>query len=152
MPPRLKKRFRAICLLLLSLFLCALRVDSQQTPLAPPNSNASPSPTPAVFSPQTLADLKRLHQAALNSDYAYKQVAHLANNIGPRLSGSAQAAKAVEYVANELKGVGCQVQLEKVMVTHWVRGEETATLVQFPGTAENTTHKIDLCALGPRVA
>ena len=67
------------------------RSHGQQSPfeLTPPK----PSPTPVVFSPQTLADLKRLQQAALNSDYAYKQVAHLANNIGPRLSGSAQAAK-----------------------------------------------------------
>ncbi len=120
--------------------------------MAPPNSNASPSPTPAVFSPQTLADLKRLQQAALSSDYAYKQVAHLANNIGPRLSGSVQAAKSVQYIASELKAMGCEVQLERVMVPHWVRGEETAALVQFPGQAENTTQKIVLCALGASVA
>ena len=117
---------------------------------SPPDT--TPSPTPVVFSPQTLADLKRLQQAALNSDYAYRQVAHLANNIGPRLSGSAQAAKAVEYVASELKAIGCEVQLEKVMVPHWVRGEETAALVQFPGQAENTTQKIVLTALGASVA
>src|SRR5438105_613737 len=117
-------------------------------------STATPTPTatPVVFSPQTLGELKRLQQAALNSDYAYRQVAHLANNIGPRLSGSAQAAKAVEYVANELKAIGCEVQLGKVMVPHWVRGEETAALVQFPGQAENTTQKIVLCALGASVA
>ncbi|MDQ2824558.1 MAG: M20/M25/M40 family metallo-hydrolase [Verrucomicrobiota bacterium] len=112
----------------------------------------TPTATPIVFSAQTLADLKRLQQAALASDYAYKQVAHLANNIGPRLSGSAQAAKAVEYVAGELKAIGCEVQLEKVMVPHWVRGEETAALVQWPGMAENTTQKIMLCALGASVA
>src|SRR5438309_1889286 len=112
----------------------------------------TPTATPNVFSPQTLADLKRLKQAALNSDYAYRQVAHLASNIGPRLSGSAQAAKAVEYVAGELKAIGCEVQLEKLMVPHWVRGEETAALVQFPGMAENTTQKIVLCALGASVA
>jgi carboxypeptidase Q len=112
----------------------------------------SPSATPIVFSTQTLADLKRLQQAALASDYAYKQVAHLSNNIGPRLTGSAQAAKAVEYVAGELKAIGCEVQLEKVMVPHWVRGEETAALVQWPGMAENTTQKIVLCALGASVA
>jgi carboxypeptidase Q len=134
------------------LFLCALRVDAQQTRAAVSNSNASPSPTPAVFSPQTLAELKRLQQVALSSDYAYKQVAHLANNIGPRLSGSVQAAKSVQYVASELKALGCEVQLERVMVPHWVRGEETAALVQFPGQAENTTHKIVLCALGASVA
>jgi len=107
---------------------------------------------PVVFSPQTLSDLKRLQQAALSSDYAYRQVAHLANNIGPRLTGSAQAAKAVEYVAGELKTIGCEVQLEKVMVPHWVRGEEKAALVQWPGMAENTTQKIVLCALGGSVA
>jgi hypothetical protein len=79
-------------------------------------------------------------------------VAHLSNNIGPRLSGSAQAAKAVEYVAEQLKAIGCEVQLEKAMVPHWVRGEETAALVQFPGQAENTTQKVVLCALGGSVA
>jgi carboxypeptidase Q len=121
-----------------------------------PQEQSTPTPTPTatpvVFSPQTLSDLKRLQQAALSSDYAYRQVAHLANNIGPRLTGSAQAAKAVEYVAAELKAIGCEVQLEKVMVPHWVRGEETAALVQWPGQAENTTQKIVLCALGGSVA
>src|SRR5678815_5238851 len=103
-------------------WLCLTSAFAQQ---AAPTSTATPTPTatPAVFSPQTLAELKRLQQAALTSDYAYRRVAHLANNIGPRLSGSAQAAKAVEYVANELKSIGCEVQLEKVMVPHWVRGE-----------------------------
>src|SRR5881409_569252 len=145
-------QFRIVSLLSLSLFLCALRVDGQETPAAASNRSASPSPTPAIFSPQALAELKGLQQAALSSDYAYRQVAHLANNIGPRLSGSAKAAKAVEYVANELKAIGCEVQLEKVMVPHWVRGEETAALVQFPGQAPDTTQKIVLCALGASVA
>src|ERR1041384_8518179 len=121
---------------------------------AAPESTSTPTPmaTPTVFSPQTLGELKRLQQAALNSDYAYRQVAHLANNIGQRLSGSPQAAKAVDYVASELKAIGCEVHLEKVMVPHWVRGEETAALVQFPGQAPNTTQKIVLCALGGSVA
>jgi carboxypeptidase Q len=145
-------QFRLIALLSFSLFLCGPRVDAQQTPAVASSPKVSPSATPAVFSQPTLADLKRLRQAALNSDYAYRQVAHLANNIGPRLTGSAQAAKAVEYVANELKAIGCEVQLEKVMVPHWVRGEETAALVQFPGQAESTTQKIVLCALGASVA
>src|SRR6266581_3463321 len=132
-------------------WLCLTSAFAQQ---AAPTSTATltPTPTPIVFSAQTLADLKQLRQAALNSDFAYKQVAHLANNIGPRLSGSAQAAKAVEYVTSELKAIGCEVQLEKVMVHHWVRGEETAALIQFPGQANNTTQKIVLCALGASVA
>src|SRR5713101_3136791 len=122
------------------------------SPAEASTTTPTPTATPNVFSPQTLSDLKRLQQAALSSDYAYRQVAHLADNIGPRLTGSAQAAKAVEYVAGELKAIGCEVQLEKVTVPHWVRGEETAALVQFPGQAENTTQKILLCALGASVA
>lgn len=112
----------------------------------------SPSATPVNFSPQTLAELKQLQEAALKSDYAYRQVAHVCNNIGPRLSGSAQAAKAVEYVASEMKALGLEVKLEKVMVPHWVRGEETAALVEFPGQAKDTTQKIVLTALGGSVA
>src|SRR4051812_3330476 len=125
---------------------------AQQTPAIASSPNGSPSATPPVFSPQTLSELKQLQKAALESDYAYRQVAHLANNIGPRLSGSAQAAKAVEYVAGELRALGCEVHLEKVMVPHWVRGEEAAVLVQFLGQAANTAQKIVLCALGNSVA
>src|SRR2546428_5910041 len=121
-----------------------------------PQEQSTPTPTPTatpvVFSPQTLADLKRLQQAALSGDYAYRQVAHLADNIGPRLTGSVQAAKAVEYVAGELKAIGCEVQLEKVMVPHWVRGEETAALVNWPGMADGRTQKALLCGLAGSVA
>src|SRR5256886_7448576 len=137
-------RVRAFAILGSLLLCCGIQGKAQSTP--------TPTPTPNVFSAQTLADLKRLQQAALSSDYAFRQVAHLSNNIGPRLSGSAQAAKAVEYVGSELKVIGCDVQLEKVMVPHWIRGEESAALVQFPGMAENTTQKIILCALGASVS
>src|SRR5215216_4607959 len=140
--------FCAISLAFVLSFVWAVRVSAQSAPVA----TSSPSPTPPVFSPETLSELKQLQKAALESDYAYRQVAHLANNIGPRLSGSAQAAKAVEYVAAELKALGCKVQLEKVMVPHWIRGEESAALVQFPGHVPNTTQKIVLCALGGSVA
>jgi hypothetical protein len=140
---------RRLCLAVIYGALTGQFAHGQQSPSSTP---PKPSPTPVVFSQQTLAELKWLQQAALSSDYAYRQVAHLANNIGPRLSGSAQAAKAVEYIANELKAIGCDVQLERVMVPRWVRGEETAALVQFPGQAENTMQKIVLCALGASVA
>ncbi|MEO5719015.1 MAG: M20/M25/M40 family metallo-hydrolase [Chthoniobacterales bacterium] len=121
------------------------------TPEKTESVSPTPSPTPVLYSPQTLAELKKLQAAALTSDYAYRQVAHLSNNIGPRLSGSAQAQKAVEYVAGELKALGLEVQLEKVMVPHWVRGEETAALVQFQGQAPETTQKVILTALGGSV-
>jgi hypothetical protein len=134
-------------LALASLFsIASLRCAAQENSPTP-----TPTPTPP-YSAQTLSELKQLQEAALKSDYAYRQVAHLSNNIGPRLTGSAQAQKAVDYVAAELKALGLEVQLEKVIVPHWVRGEEMAALVEFPGMAENTTQKIVLCALGSSVA
>src|SRR5947207_2907443 len=138
---------------LVSLFGASFSALAQPAqPEASSTPAASPSATPIFFGDQTLANLKQLRQAALASDYAFKQVAHLANNIGPRLTGSVQAAKAVEYVADEVKALGCDVQLEKVMVPHWVRGEETAELIQWPGQAAGTAQKIVLCALGGSVA
>src|SRR5438046_8877895 len=91
----LKNRFRPTFLFSLLLLLCAPSVNAQQTPAA--TSSPSASPTPVVFSAQTLPELKRLQQSALTSDYAYRQVAHLSNNIVPRLTGSAHAPKAGEY-------------------------------------------------------
>ncbi|HEY4282055.1 MAG TPA: M20/M25/M40 family metallo-hydrolase [Chthoniobacterales bacterium] len=155
-----------------TLYLLALGVLSTLNPAGAfaqsdsPSSSATPArdqtlSTGAVhgsagpnqaFTAKTLSELNQLQEAALESDYAYRQVAHLANNIGPRLSGSLSAAKAVEYVAAELKNLGCEVTLEKVMVPHWVRGEETAALAQYSGQAEHTTQKIVLCALGGSVA
>ncbi|MBA2243109.1 MAG: peptidase M28 family protein, partial [Chthoniobacterales bacterium] len=136
--------------LLLGIWLAtsSLAYAQQVTPTPSP----SPSPTPTQFSSQTLSELKQLQQAALASEYAYRQVAYLSNNIGPRLSGSAQAQKAVDYVATELRALGLDVRTEKVMVPHWVRGEEVAALVEFPGQAANTTQKIVLTALGGSVA
>src|SRR5438874_1333146 len=109
--------------------VCAQPPAGMQTP-AP-----TPASTPAVFSEQTLSEARQIQRAAFSSDYAWRQVAHLANNIGPRLSGSAQAAKAVSYVADELRALGCEVQLEKTSVPHWVRGDERAELTQFAGQA-----------------
>lgn len=139
-------------LITLSLGWAAAPSPDSVAPEKMESPTSSPSPTPVLYAPQTLVELKKLQQTALASDYAYRQVAHLSNNIGPRLSGSVQAQKAVEYVADELKALGLEVQLEKVMVPHWVRGEETAALVQFPGQAPETTQKIVLTALGGSVA
>ena len=151
--------------LLIISFLVSVWARSAVPAQSTPTANSSPvrdqtlslsapaaAGSPAAISAQTVTELRQIQRAALESDYAYRQVAHLANNIGPRLSGSAQAGKAVEYVSAQLKNVGCEVTLEKVMVPHWVRGQETAALVQYPGQAEGASQKIVLCALGPSVA
>jgi len=91
--------------------------------------------------------MKQIQQAALQDNYVYEQTAHLTDNIGPRPAGSAQAAGAVQYVADELRKLGLEVTLEKVMVPHWVRGEEHAELVGYPGQVPGTQQKIVVTGL-----
>lgn len=111
-----------------------------------------PTPTPTLYSDKTLSAMVQLQRAASSSDYAYRQTRFLTNNIGPRLSGSSQAARAVEYVADEMRKAGLEVTLQKVMVPHWVRGIETGEIIEFPGMAAGTTQKIVLTALGGSIA
>jgi carboxypeptidase Q len=93
-------------------------------------------------------ELVAIRDAALADDYAYRQTAHLTDNIGPRPSGSPQAEAAVEYVAGQLRHLGLEVRLEDVHVRRWTRGVETAELTDYPGQAPGTTQKIVLTALG----
>jgi carboxypeptidase Q len=129
--------------------------QTPQTKPAPPPFAMPPQTTQAQrdnFPDQLLEELARIKSAALTDDYAYKQVAHLTENIGPRPSGSLQAKAAVEYVAAELRQLGLEVQLEEVKVPHWVRGAETAELVEYPGQVAGTTQKVVLAALGGSMA
>jgi carboxypeptidase Q len=95
-----------------------------------------------------IATMARLRDAALQDSYALVELRHLTDNIGPRLSGSPQAQQAVEYVAAEMRALGAEVQLEKTLVPHWVRGAETGELIGWPGQTPGTTQKIVLTALG----
>src|SRR3954469_6461892 len=76
----------------------------------------SVQPGKPTLSQETVAELRRVQKAALDSDYAYSQVEHMTDAIGPRLSGSPQAQKAVEYVAEEMRRLGMVVQLQKLQV------------------------------------
>lgn len=127
--------------LTLILLSCAAGAAAQQA-----------SPTPTLYSETTLRNLKTIQRAALESDYAYQQTAYLTNNIGPRLTGSPQAQRAIEYVADEMRKLGLEVRLQKLTVPHWVRGEEKGELVEWNGMGAGTTQKIVLTALGGSAA
>jgi len=127
--------------IILFVVLCAVSTFAQQA-----------APTPVLYSEKTLADLRVVQKASLESDYAYRQTAYLTNNIGPRLTGSAQAERAVQYVADEMRKLGLEVRLQKLTVPHWVRGEERGELIEWQGMAAGSTQKIVLTALGGSVA
>lgn len=95
--------------------------------------------------------LASIRAAAQHSDYFYEQVRFLCNAIGPRLSGSPQAAAAVEYVCQQMRDLGLEVRLEPFAVRHWVRGREEAHLVRYPGQAIHTEQRLVVTALGNSV-
>ncbi|MEG1117764.1 MAG: peptidase M28, partial [Janthinobacterium sp.] len=80
--------------------------------------------------PQALAQVR---DTALQSDWAYARLADMTDLIGPRLSGSAGAAAAVRQVADTMRQLGATVTLQPVKVPHWVRGVETAEIVDYAG-------------------
>ncbi|NIA52691.1 M20/M25/M40 family metallo-hydrolase [Massilia sp. TW-1] len=94
------------------------------------------------------AALAKVRDTALHSDYAYRQLEDLTDLVGPRLSGSPGAAAAVTQVADALRKLGAKVTLQPIKVPHWVRGEETASLVDYQGRPAGVTQKIVLTALG----
>jgi carboxypeptidase Q len=101
----------------------------------------------ASFSTELDDQLKAVRDAALTSDYAWHQLEHLTENIGPRPAGSPQAQAAAEYVAAEMRKLGLDVHLEPAQVTHFIRGEEKAQLVEYAGQAPGITQRIVLTAL-----
>jgi carboxypeptidase Q len=72
----------------------------------------------------------RIIAAALRDSSAWNRLAQFTDKFGPRLSGSASLERAIDWVIAEMKRDGLQnVRGEAVMVPHWVRGEESATLI-----------------------
>ena len=122
------------------------RSDRYVTPASEPQSDQQ------NFPPQLLNELAEIKSAAMADDYAYQQLSHLTENIGPRPTGSLQAKAASEYVAAELRKLGLDARLEEVKVAHWVRGVETAELVEYAGQVPGTKQKIVLTALGGSTA
>lgn len=141
--------------------VCAGQTKATQSTHGPDTTGPQPSVLDRInqmmtggksaWSDQQLDTMGRLRDAAMKSDYAYDKLRHLTDNIGPRLSGSLQAQKAVDYVAEEMRILGAEVTLERTSVPHWMRGLETGELTAWPGQAAGTTQKIVLTALGGSV-
>jgi carboxypeptidase Q len=143
--------FTVIPALVLILAAAANPQNAQQKPVPSTSWSSAPQTTLAEqqnFPPLLLQQLSAIKAAALNDDYAYLELQHLTENIGQRQTGSPQATAAAQYVAEELRKLGLEVRLQPVTVPHWVRGEETAALVEYPGMVPGTSQKIVLTALG----
>ena len=134
--------------LILSILITGSVVAQQPRPRADSDYERPEAPAAPSLPTRLPQELAAIRDAALTDDYAYRQVAHLTENIGPRPVGSAQAQTAIEYVAGEMRKLGLEVRLEPVQARHWIRGAESAELVEYPGQAPGSTQKIVLTALG----
>jgi carboxypeptidase Q len=96
--------------------------------------------------------LGQIRDAGLKDDWAYRRLADLCDKIGARLSGSPQADAAVEQIATALRAAGLTVSLQPAKVPHWVRGEEQAEIIEYPGRPAGVVQHLHLTTLGGSVA
>jgi hypothetical protein len=128
-------RLKTVLIILSTLFLCS-RLHAQR---------------------QTITDdsayqeiVQQILNTALREGKAFALLSSL-TDLGPRLSGSPQAAAAVELTRQMMEQLGFDnVRLQPVMVPHWVRGPiEEAAIINSPAMG---TVPLTVCALGGSIA
>lgn len=103
-----------------------------------------------MFSQMDSSFIRKIYDEALLRGHSYEDLRSLCKDIGPRLSGSSEAAMSIRWSENKMRSYGFdRVYLEPIMVPHWERGNpETAWITHPNGTLE----KINICALGGSVS
>lgn len=92
-------------------------------------------------------DVTRLIRAATINDAAWRRLAEMTDLHGSRLSGSDNLARAIVWAAAKMKADGLEhVRTEPVMVPKWVRGRESAEIIDPP------IHDVAMLGLGGTVA
>src|SRR5688572_17130288 len=88
-------------------------------------------------------DAARLIKAATSDDFAWQRLAELTDTHGARLSGSENLTRAIAWAVEAMKADGLEnVRAERVMVPRWVRGSESAEIIDPP------RHPVAILGLG----
>lgn len=88
----------------------------------------------------------RILGAALTDEEGWRKASHLTQRIGHRLSGSPSLQAAIDWAFEEMQAEGLdKVWRQPVKVPHWVRGHESATLL------EPIERPLDILGLGRSV-
>lgn len=108
---------------------------------------------PAMAQQKSVSDsvtIRKIYNEALTSTESYENLRYLSKQIGARLSGSPQAAAAVEWSRQLMEKMDLDtVYLQEVMVPHWVRGDKEIGRVlnsKLVGTVD-----MNIAALGASV-
>jgi carboxypeptidase Q len=92
------------------------------------------------------ADANRLIQESISNQFAWNRLAELTDTYGNRLAGSENLNRAIAWAVETMKKDGFDnVHTEKVMVPRWVRGAESAVIVDPP------EHPLPILGLGGSV-
>ncbi|MGV3557917.1 M20/M25/M40 family metallo-hydrolase [Larkinella arboricola] len=93
--------------------------------------------------------IRKIYNEVLTNSPSYEWLRHLTQKIGPRLSGSEGAQKAVDWTKQLMEQQGFdRVFLQEVMVPHWVRGAKEVAYIQNG----NQKITVPIAALGGSVA
>jgi carboxypeptidase Q len=93
------------------------------------------------------SDAMRLIELATRDDFAWQRLATLTDTFGNRMSASDNMARAVAWATETMKADGLEnVRAERVMVPNWIRGAESAEIV------EPARHPVVALGLGGTVA
>ncbi|WP_018477305.1 M20/M25/M40 family metallo-hydrolase [Pontibacter roseus] len=107
---------------------------------------------PAMAQENYTADsttIRKFYDSALTSHESYENLRYLTKNIGARLSGSPQAAAAVEWSRQVMEKMGLdRVYLQEVMVPYWVRGDKEIGRIL---SGRNGSQEVNILALGSSV-
>ena len=136
-------RVRArVALALPFLLLAATTVNAQRAPAA----HVDPPATGPAWLEAYRPAASRLVGEAVSSTFAWDRLALLTDTIGNRLSGTPALDRAIQWAAGEMMRDGLEnVHTERVMVPKWVRGSESAEIV------EPARHAIVMLGLGDSV-
>ena len=92
--------------------------------------------------------IKKLSDDILTNGKAYDFLYQLTKNVGGRLAGSPQYAKAVQWGKITLESVGADtVYLQECMVPHWIRGVKDEVMIT-ENDHKKLNRKLDALALG----
>ena len=90
--------------------------------------------------------MTNIYEHATVNGKSYEMLEFLSTRIGHRLSGSPQAAAAVDWTYQKMKSLEFDtVFLQPVMVPHWVRGEVEIGRISNSILGQ---HEVSICALG----
>jgi carboxypeptidase Q len=115
--------------------------------LAPMVTVFTQTSAPADWLAPLREDAQRLIRAATADDFAWQRVAELTDTHGARLAGSENLTRAIAWAVAEMKSDGLEnVHTEPVLVPRWVRGHESAEILDPP------RHDVPILGLGGTVS